>query len=79
MTAARRLAIATDGYRGASAAAGGPTSVSVIVDGVLFVETLQAEIENTILEAAIVDTVLETELIRPLGAEVDEEIDVEID
>lgn len=42
-------------------------------------ETLQAEIENTILEAAIVDTVLETELIRPLGAEVDEEIDVEID
>lgn len=69
MTVERRLAIATLGFRG-GVGGGGPTSVSVIIDGVEIMEPLEAELVSTVLEAEFVDTVLEAELPEPLDAEI---------
>lgn len=54
-----------------SGGGGGPTSVSVIIDGVEIMQTLEAEIVETILEAEIVETLLEAEIPEPLEAEID--------
>ena len=48
----------------------GPTSVTVIIDGVEIMEPLEAEIVNQVLEAEFVDNTLEAELPEPLDAEI---------
>ena len=70
MTVARRLALATLGFRGGGAGGGGPTSISVIIDGVELMEPLDAQLVEMILEAEIVDVVLDAELPEPLDAEI---------
>jgi len=54
----------------AGPAGGGPTSVAVIIDGVEFMEPIEAEIVNLILDAEVVDTVVEAEIPEPLEAEI---------
>lgn len=48
----------------------GPTSVTLIIDGVEIMEPLEAELVSQLLDAEIVDNVLEAELPEPLDAEI---------
>jgi hypothetical protein len=52
-------------------AGGGPTSVAVQITGGEILEPLEGTIQDTELEAVLIETTLEGELVQPLEGEIE--------